>query len=201
MSRQFVTDEGIRFDGYPFPPASVFPSGLVRWQEIEEADAGAAPPEIRLRSGEILFVSAERREELQKPCHAAGIPEVKRVDIWDLILEPFLDTQLRWAHKRATLRTLSECGIPRARVWRIRCRVRRRMLMYNAVVWEWVHLGLCDLLEATMGTPFPSWLPARLRLGKPASRRFYWWAMDIATKGRVLNATRQVDAADAECRR
>ena len=180
MSRRFVTDEGIRFEDYGFAPASVFPEGLAPWREIAEADPDATPPEIRLRCGEVLFASAEHKADLRNGCRAAGVPEVSRVDVWALLLEPYLDTQLGWSHKRATMRKLRDCGIPRRRVWLIRQKVSARMRMYNTVVLEWIHLGLCDLLDATLGSPYPPWMTGWPQLRDPEASRFYWWAMDIA---------------------
>ncbi len=65
------------------------------------------------------------------------------------------------------------------------------MSLYDVVASEWVHLGLYDLLDASRGTPYPPWMPTRLRLDAPAAGRFYWWAMDIAKAGRVVTSSSQ----------
>ena len=43
---------------------------------------------------------------------------------------------------------ITEAGFGAAEVRGIRQRVGRRVLRYNAVLWDWCHLGLYDLLQA-----------------------------------------------------
>jgi hypothetical protein len=49
-------DDGIEFPEYPYPGAAVFPSRGVRYADIREVEPWSAPPEVRLKSGEVLFV-------------------------------------------------------------------------------------------------------------------------------------------------
>lgn len=84
--------EGIAFDRYPYPGARVHPRGLVPWSAVLEVDPATSPPELRI-AGETLFVSAELREELARAAEAHGIPVVRRVDVWGMLLDPFLDTE------------------------------------------------------------------------------------------------------------
>lgn len=51
---------------------------------------------------------------------------------------------------------------------------------FDSMLWEWVHLGLFDLLAAATGPLVNSSLQAEL--GDPAA--FYTWAMQIAERHR-----------------
>jgi hypothetical protein len=161
---------GIQFEHYPFPPASVYRAGFLPWTAISEVVPGA-PPEVRTHAGEVLFISAVQTDELYAATDAAGIPTVRRVDVWDLILTPFLDTVFDAAYHERVLLRLDANGISRAECQQIRERVREPMLSYNALLWDWVHLGLYDLLNAHLSV-----------LSKQAFRTFYWEAMAIALR-------------------
>ncbi|HEU0076879.1 MAG TPA: hypothetical protein VFQ76_04465, partial [Longimicrobiaceae bacterium] len=138
---------GIAFDRYPYPGARVHPRGTVPWSAVLEVDPAASPPELRI-AGETLFVSAELRGELARAAQANGVPTVRREDVWDMLLEPFLDTWFDDDVQERTLQQLEENGIGRAEAERIRERVGFAVLHHNGMLWEWVHLGLWDLLEA-----------------------------------------------------
>jgi hypothetical protein len=172
-------DDGIRFARYPYPGASVFPNGVAPYAAIREVDPDAAPPEVRLASGEILFVPATQRDALRRVVAERGLAIVRRVDVWDLLLEPFLDTEFDAAHEERTLEQLAETGVPRDEALRLRRRFGPRMLRYNAILWDWTHLGLSDLLDAHVGRLVLAWLPfVRRRF-----ERLYWEAMAIAGRG------------------
>jgi len=148
--------------------------GAVTTDVIADADLTATPPEIRTVSGVTLFVSAEQREELEWFCRASRIPTRTRPDVWGDLLEPFLDTQFTPEHEAATLSRLRRAGMTETEVGQIRARVGPLMLAYNAIHWDWSHLGLADLLDA-MTTEA---LPGGAELGETSS--FYRWAMGIA---------------------
>ena len=182
--------EGIAFDRYPYPGARVHPRGVVRWSEVLEVDPKATPPELRI-VGETLFVSAELREEFGGAAKAHGVPVVRRTDVWGMLLDPFLDTEFDEDVQEHTLAALEENGIGRAEAERIRGRVEWAMLHHNAMLWEWVHLGLWDLLEAHRNV----WVRLRLGLTPRRYRALYAWAMEIAGRGRVIP---DYNGADAE---
>jgi hypothetical protein len=159
--------------------------GTLAAPAIRDFDPTAAPPEIRTVSGETLFVSAAQRQELERFCLARQIPIRKRPDIWGDLMEPFLDTEFTPKNEAAALTRLHQAGMTDAEITQIRARVRPLMLAYNAVHWDWVHLGLADLLDA-LTTTLPLGYPGagrnveeiRADLGETAS--FYAWAMRIA---------------------
>lgn len=175
--------EGIAFDRYPYPGARVHPRGRVPWREVLEVDPKASPPEVRI-AGETLFVSAELRDELARASETHGVPVVRRVDVWGMLLDPFLDTEFDDDVQERTLATLEENGIARAEAEAIRKRVSWAMLHHNAMMWEWVHLGLWDLLEAHRNV----WIRLLRGLTPGRWRAFYAWAMEIAGRGRVIPA-------------
>jgi hypothetical protein len=172
------SEEGLRFEGYPFAPASVYPRGFVAWREVQEVAIRAAPPEVWLRDApEILFVSAEQRDELARFAEQAGVPLVRRVDLWDLILEPFLDTTFSEEMQERSLEILAAHGVTREQCANLRGRVERAMVRYNfdSGLWDWVHLGLYDVLSALRG-----------EVRSEEYRAFYGEAMEIARRATML---------------
>lgn len=160
---------GIQFHTYPFPPASIFPAQLLAWHAVQEIVIHAAPPEVRTKQGEVLFIPATQTDALAQASHVHAIPLVNRVDLWELILEPFVDTVFGEAHQERTLSVLEAHGIDRDACSDLRRRISTRMLAYNAVLWEWVHLGQYDLLVAHR--PF---------MRRERFEQLYWSSMDIA---------------------
>jgi hypothetical protein len=176
------TEDGLEFLSYPYPPSSVYPSGKILYREISEIDSDAAPPEIRTRR-EILFIPATLKEELRRAADAHGVPTVKRIDVWDLLLEPFLDTEFDEEHKERSLLMLEECGISREESIEIRRFVRRAMEAYNftSMLWDWCHLGLADTLDAHRGVLSGN----SHRLRPDEYEAFYWRAMELALRGKI----------------
>jgi hypothetical protein len=178
-------------DGYVFFPVGHLSriggtfGGTLAAAAILDADPAQPPPEIRTVSGETLFISAQQREELERFCRASQIPTRKRPDIWGDLLEPFLDTEFTPEHEAATLSRLHHAGLTETEVSQVRARVGPLMRAYNAIHWDWCHLGLADLLDAITTETLPGhsspWLrveQVRSELGEIAS--FYAWAMRIA---------------------
>jgi hypothetical protein len=175
---EFQSD-AVVFEGYPFPGARVHPGGSVPWSEVVEVDPEAAPPELRV-AGETLFVSATRKDELRRAAQAHGVPVVRRFDVWDLLLEPFLDTTFDADDEERTVELLERNGISREEAQRIREAVGKRVLAYNSVLWDWVHLGMYDLLLAHQPGAV-----ARLAGADGGFRELYRWAQEIAQRAIV----------------
>ncbi len=175
-------DDGVHFKNYAIIPASVFPHGSVSWTDLKEADPDCWPPELRLKSGEILFISAEKKEALAIACLRHKIPLAPREDIWGLLLEPFLDTEFTKDEQLQTNQRLIQCGFSKSEIEAIRTKLEKKMLFYNSFAWEWIHLGLYDLFAA-------QGLISRARLASISShwrvahkQKIYWWAMEIANR-------------------
>lgn len=92
----------------------------------------------------------------------------KRNSNWDFINEPFLDTQFSEDAQQKTIALLEKRGISKSELQSIRDKVRKPMLRYNSVVWEWVNLGLEDVL-----------LVMKKKLSRSAFEKFYWEAIEI----------------------
>jgi hypothetical protein len=109
---------------------------------------------------------------------------VERVDVWSLILEPFLDTEFDEQHKQRTLVMLQNNEVSRELCDALRQEFGPAMYHYNfaTFLWDWVHLGLYDLLSAIELGPRAT-LP--WRHGRSFAS-FYWEAMEIAGRGRII---------------
>ncbi|MFI0367501.1 hypothetical protein ACH35V_06450 [Actinomadura sp. 1N219] len=181
MEVSFAEDH-ICFLRYDFRGATVHPFGRVAHAQIRDADWKAISPEIRTAHGETLFIPKRQQPDLEQFCRRHGIVRKIRKDIWADLLEPFLDTQFTPEDERATVHRLGEAGFSPEEVTRIRRRLTPLMQAYNfdAMLWEWAYLGLCDLLNAA-NAPIvkPSLQNA---LGDP--KTFYNWTMEIAERHR-----------------
>ncbi|MGW5919275.1 hypothetical protein ACWFPY_09790 [Nocardia fluminea] len=173
-----MADTEIRFVDYPFAGASVYPEGVIAVSAITEADPGAIRPYLRTVAGEMLFVHAEHRRALDEFCRRNAIALHRRLDIWSDLLEPFLDTWFDAEDQQATEARLHAVGLGSAEIVEIRGFVERAMMSYNfdSMLWEWVYLGLYDLLCAANGVLVRP--EAQASLGDPVA--LYRWAMEIA---------------------
>lgn len=177
-----ITPDGLQFRAYPFESASIFPNGLLPWHAIREVVPSGIPPEIRTYQGEVLFVNALQKDVLIESAQIHDVPLVQRVDVWSLILEPFLDTEPDEPMKLYTQRKLAENGISEKYCAQLRERFAPMIHAYNfdTFLWEWVHLGLYDLLSAHK--MFHKYL-------SPADQYFnivYWEAREIAERGQMI---------------
>lgn len=179
MEAVFAEDH-IGFPRYDFRGATVHPTGTIGLARIRDADWTAIRPEIRTTHGETLFLPAGQRSELEQFCDRNGVIRRSRFDAWGDLLEPFLDTWFDPEDERATLVRLRDAGFPSWEVAEIRRRLTPLMHAYNfdAMVWEWAHLGLPDLLNAANAPVVDPGI--QNALGDPAA--FYDWAMRIADR-------------------
>lgn len=184
MDIVIFTERGIKFQNYPYAPALVYPDGEILYAEIQEINSSAAPPEVWTKDGDILFIHATQKEELKAKAKEKNIPDISRMDVWDLILEPFLDTEFSEEHKERTLKLLEEQGIAREEVSRLRNELEGVMIAYNfdSMLWDWVHLGLSDVLDARM----ENLSGLRFKLSEEEFAEFYKDAIALARKGKVV---------------
>lgn len=170
MSLQVAIEpDRIRFLRYPFAPARC---NVVRPADLLGYWPSTNPPSLVLRSREIMFVPATRKAELGSWCEQHAVAPVDPEDVWALLLEPFLDTQHSPEWQAICLERLRSCGLDDHEISTLRRRVEKRMLCYNAILWDWVYLGQYDLLEAHR--PFNT---------AAGFERFYWQSMEIAWRG------------------
>lgn len=167
------------FPWYPFAPASVRRERRLDARRIWAWNPDSSPPALYVDAVESIFVSAEHQDELTAWCDRLSVPKRRPRDVWSFLLEPYLDTEVTPECLARVDGQLRECGFSRAEIASLRARVSRRMLAYNALVWEWVHLGHYDVLHAMHSFSFP-W----------TFRRFYWHSMAVAFRGFVTRTPR-----------
>ncbi|MBN1468061.1 MAG: hypothetical protein JW924_04995 [Fusobacteriaceae bacterium] len=148
-----IENNGIYFEKYELQGVSVYPNGLVKYEEIFEFIENMCPPAIRTNSDEIIFINAELKSQLKEILVKKGIRIIKREDIWSFILEEFLDTEIDENEKEYSYRILERNGITRKECDLIRENIRKMMMSYNfeSCFWEWIYLGLYDVLSASNG--------------------------------------------------
>ncbi|MEN9933799.1 MAG: hypothetical protein RLZZ387_378 [Chloroflexota bacterium] len=174
LSQARITDEYIEFHSYPFEPASVSEIRLLPWLVVEHVLPDATPPEVHTRYGDILFVHTSQRETLRAAAAEAGVPCVRRTDVWRLILEPFADVTFDHAHQEATFAALAASGVSRQECLELRQHVALALAVYNTGgLGEWARLGLYDLLNA-------------YRLAGKDFRGVYHESVAIARRGALL---------------
>ena len=119
--------------------------------QLVEARLDRAPPELVLDTGEVLFVSALDRPWVGLFCRAHAIPCVRRVDVWSLLAEPFLDTEQTATDEAHTSAALVQTGFSREEIEAWRRKIGPAMLRFTARTWEWVHYSHQDVLLAMKG--------------------------------------------------
>jgi len=151
----------------------VWPDKVCPKESIRDADPDDTPPSLRLKSGEVLFVTAEQKEGLRAWLKTQGLPITRHLDVWHLLLEPYIDTEYSEAHQQETHRRLDKIGLVRESVDALRTEVGPWMYRYNIVdwLWDWAHLGQSDLLDAIQ-----RYAPDRLQ-------DWYWRSHSIANLG------------------
>jgi len=177
-----LEDSTLRFSGYAFEPASIFPSGRVTRDRVQEINLASYPSQLRLTSGEILFVPQvpEAREALIRFMDMHDLPAQRRSSVWGALLEPFLDTSEDQENIDRQFAWLAKVGLQREEVDRTRREIGIAMIAYNfgTRLWEWALLGMYDALRAQ-----------RARLSRQGFGDFYGRAMRIASLDPVLTDT------------
>lgn len=181
-----VKSEGLFFKEYYIPAVSIYPSGLLEYSEIEEFIDNFIPSAIRTRSNDLIFIGRLNKEEVKDALINKGINIVERYDLWSYILEEFLDTEFSEESKGYSYKILEENGVSTTECNEIRKRIEKMMISYNfdSYLWEWVHLGLYDLLSAANGIL----ANRRYKLGKKEYLEFYRNSVELALKGRVIES-------------
>lgn len=134
---------------YLFEPSQIFGRNQLLASDILTIDLHSAPPTLRV-GNELVFISAMEREKLAQFASAHHIPVVKRPDIWDWLLEPYLDTDYTDDTHQKLMALLAGYGLTEDKVAAIRDEIDTQMYKYNfdTMLWEWAHLGAVDVLCA-----------------------------------------------------
>ena len=175
-----IGKDWIEIMDYEFFPATVYPSKKILASEIEYINHLGAPPELKIKN-ELIFISAQKKDELiefgkrnniKMPMDYKDSP----FDIWDAILEKFLDTEFPENRNEKIRNELKTYGLDEATVEGWRDRVQNPMVGYNfgTGLWDWVHLGQWDMLQAH--------LLFLNKIGKDEFEKLYWESMEIALR-------------------
>jgi predicted metal-dependent HD superfamily phosphohydrolase len=161
----------LRFSRYPFEPASIYPDGSVACDAIAEINIDC-PSQVRLKSGEILFVSnaPSSKEALLTFINRTDVKVQRRISVWSTLLDPFLDTWVDQTAIDKQFEWFAKQGLNREVVDSWRKEVADAMVAYNfgTGLWEWVSLSLHDAL-----------LAQQARLSQRDFADFYRRAMDL----------------------
>lgn len=178
-----IDDDGINFIEYDIPYTSVFPNGKIYYEQIKEFISNFLPPVIRNKDDELIFISAENKEEIQKILIQNNIPVVRRYDLWSFILEEFLDTEFTEINRKNCYDRLLENGVSKIECDNIRKKIKKMMVSYNfdSGLWDWTYLGLNDLLSAANGVL----VNKKFKLKKEEYKIFCKEAFELALKGKI----------------
>lgn len=148
-----IEHDGIIMENYPFQPSVAYQHKRLAASEIININFRSAPPTVRIKD-ELVFLSADKKDQLAEFAITHRIPTVERDDVWDWLLEPFLDTDYSVQTHRRLTALLASYGLTESRVTAIREEVKTQMLKYNfdTMLWDWVHLGALDVLLAMRPT-------------------------------------------------
>jgi len=162
----------IRFDNYPFGPSIVTIDPLVKASDIINISTKSYRPTIRI-GNELIFIHAAQREVLARFAEQNNIQLVDRPELWDWILEPFLDTEFTNEDKQRLYGLLLQFHLSRADVDGLRARVKGQMMKYNfdTMLWEWQMFSALDVLKAM-----------RPKLSAAEFKEFYKEVMEIALR-------------------
>lgn len=170
----------ITFKQYPFKCADVVKNKRLHADDIQEMVENFFPPALRIKSNELIFISAKDKEALIEFCKRNQITINKREDLWGNILDQFVDTEFSAEYIQKSAEQLARYGINPSACNELRQEVTARMFAYNFTsgLWEWVQLSLYDVLGASIGHLSGE----KHRLSDADFAEFYFRAMEIALK-------------------
>lgn len=171
-----IMDDEILISDYPFNPSVAYPCKSINAREINSMGIDFGICKIYL-ANDIIFVSAEKKEELKKFAKKNKIALIGHSWNWDWILEPYLDTEFTEENEQYTLERLRENGIEKPETDRIRAEVGKQMYKYNfdTMLWDWCSLGLFDVLSAM-----------KVKYTNEEFRDFYKRALEIDKRKNIL---------------
>ena len=170
MGTLSVGTDFLKLENYPFEPSIAYSQIIFTADQIDDFDFQSGPPNMRI-GGELLFLSVVYKNSLKKFAFRNSIKVVERSNIWDWILEPFLDTEYSKENDQRIAVLLENYGLAREEVTSLREEVETQMLKYNfdTMLWEWVSLDASDVLRAM-----------RTKYGVAEFRDFYRRVMNVA---------------------
>jgi hypothetical protein len=150
--------------GYYFKYSNLNETRRLESFEIAECCINTLPISFVTHDNEVIFVPHISEEDIRNFCKQDKIPISNRIDIWERINWPFLDTEFEEHEVKTNENLLDSLGIDNNDLKEIRKKISPTMSM-NYFAWEWNYLGQFDYLRWT-------------RLTKEK----YWWSMEIALR-------------------
>jgi len=184
----FLDGHNLIINDVPWKPSYLFPNAVLSPDDIENVINGYLSPSIKTKAGEILIFDYSKNESmiLENYAKENEIALIDYVDVWSLILEEFLDTEIDEEANNRIFSILAQCRIEKEETQKIRLELKEMMLDYNFAsgLWEWANLGMNDLLNACKGT-----LNRNIRMTSEYFEKYYWEVMRIQELGRNKRLT------------
>ena len=170
MGQLTIGDDFLKIENYPFEPSIAYGQTIFKTNQIDDIDFKSYPPTFRV-GNELIFLTSEKKIELEEFAIKNNIKTVERSWIWDWILEPFLDTEFTNETDQRLTKLLESYGLTKDQVKSLRAEVETQMLKYNfdTMLWEWGGFGASDVLKAM-----------RTKYKKDEYEDFYRRVMEIA---------------------
>lgn len=182
IGKSKIAENEIEISDYPFEPSIAYPNKTIKANEIDAMSVDFGVCKVYV-TNDIIFVSAEKKEELKKFAERNNIKLTEHSWNWDWILEPYLDTEFTQENEQRVLKRLEENGIEKQEVDQIRAEVGEQMYKYNfdTMLWDWCSLGLTDVLSAM-----------RAKYDKSKFRDFYKIAIEIDKRKKTRTHNKNV---------
>ncbi|GAA0732921.1 hypothetical protein GCM10009430_46560 [Aquimarina litoralis] len=171
-----INEKDIWVYNYPFEPSFAYPEKRISAKDIVSICIAFGTARVILKE-DIIFIAAEKKDDLKTFAHKNNIPLSAYSWNWDWILEPYLDTELTEEYQQQVQVLLLENGFSLNEVQMIRKEVGKQMYRYNfsTMLWEWCSLSLPDVLSA-MNALYT----------KEKFREFYKKALEIEKRNNTL---------------
>lgn len=165
-----IGDDYLKIENYPFEPSIAYGQTIFKTDQIDDIDFQSYPPTFRV-GNELIYLTSEKKVELEKFTTNNNIKTIERPMIWGWILEPFLDTEFTAEKDQRLTKLLESYGLTTDQVKSLRAEVEIQMLKYNfdTMLWEWGGFGASDVLRAM-----------RTKYNKDEFKDFYRRVMEIA---------------------
>lgn len=169
IGKSKIENTSIIIEEYPFLPSFVSKKNKIENIDIEAICFNSFPPKLKIKN-ELIFIAKEKQEELKQFAERNNIKIFETTGNWDMLLEPFLDTETSDEENNRINKQLNANGLNNSEIEKIRKEVEEQMLKYNfdTILWEWVSLGLPDVLSAM-----------RVKYNQLEFEEFYFRAMEI----------------------
>lgn len=165
-----IEDDFLKIEHYPFEPSIAYKQEIFQANQIDDLDFKSYPPTFRV-GNELIYLSSEKKIELEAFAKRNNIVTVERPMIWGWILEPFLDTEFTTEMDQRLTILLESYGLSIDQVKSLRAEVEIQMLKYNfdTMLWEWGGFDASDVLKAML-----------TKYNKDEFKDFYRRVMEIA---------------------